>query len=273
MAHDFLKRIRSGIAGLILASVMPCASAAESIVLASTTSTEQSGLFDHILPIFEKASGISVKVVALGTGQALDVGRRGDADALLVHDRAAEDKFVAEGYGSYRRDVMYNDFVIVGPGADPAAVKGAADATDAFGRIAGKGAVFISRADKSGTHAAEMRFWKAAEIDPVGQGWYKEAGTGMGPTLNMAAGVDGYTLSDRGTWANFKNRQNLTILHAGDPKLFNPYGAILVNPDKHPHVKKAAAERFIDWLTSDAGREAIASYRIGGEQLFFPSKR
>jgi tungstate transport system substrate-binding protein len=273
MAHDFLKRIRLAVIGVALVGTAQVAAAAESIVLASTTSTEQSGLFGHILPIFEQATGITVKVVALGTGQALDVGRRGDADALLVHDRAAEDKFVADGYGSYRRDVMYNDFVIVGPGADPAAVRGAADTADAFGRIAAKGATFISRADKSGTHAAEMRFWKSAAVSPVGQGWYKEAGTGMGPTLNMAAGVDGYTLSDRGTWANFRNRQNLTILHAGDPKLFNPYGVILVNPDKHPHVKKAAAEQFIDWLTSDAGRSAIASYRIGGEQLFFPSPR
>lgn len=273
MAHELLKRIRVAVLGVVLAGAAQAAPAAESIVLASTTSTEQSGLFGHILPIFEKTSGISVKVVALGTGQALDVGRRGDADALLVHDRAAEDKFVAEGYGSYRRDVMYNDFVVVGPTADPAAVKASSDTSDAFRRIAGKGATFISRADKSGTHAAELRFWKAAAIEPVGQSWYKEAGTGMGPTLNMAAGVDAYTLSDRGTWANFKNRQNLAILYAGDPKLFNPYGAILVNPDRHPHVKKAAAERFIDWLTSDAGREAIASYRIGGEQLFFPSPR
>lgn len=273
MAHELLKRIRVAVVGVVLAGAAQVATAAESIVLASTTSTEQSGLFGHILPIFEKTTGISVKVVALGTGQALDVGRRGDADALLVHDRAAEDKFVAEGYGSYRRDVMYNDFVVVGPAVDPAAVKASSDTADAFRRIAGKGATFISRADKSGTHAAELRFWKAVAIEPVGQAWYKEAGTGMGPTLNMAAGVDAYTLSDRGTWANFKNRQSLAILYAGDPKLFNPYGAILVNPERHPHVKKAAAERFIDWLTSDAGRDAIASYRIGGEQLFFPSPR
>ena len=215
----------------------------------------------------------SVQVMAAGTGQSLKMGENGDADLVMTHAPSAEKAFVDAGFGIEPVHLMYNDFVIVGPGADPAAVKGAADATSAFARIAGKGAVFISRADKSGTHAAEMRFWKAAAIDPIGQGWYKEAGTGMGPTLNMAAGVDGYTLSDRGTWANFRNRQNLAILHAGDPKLFNPYGAILVSPDKHPHVKKAAAERFIDWLTSDAGRDAIAAYRIGGEQLFFPSKR
>lgn len=276
MAHEFLKRLRSvAIAAAVAttATFAPLAHAEESIVLASTTSTEQSGLFGHILPLFEKETGITVKVVALGTGQALDVGRRGDADALLVHDRAAEDKFVEEGYGAYRRDVMYNDFVVVGPKNDPAGVKAASDATAAFRTIADKEATFISRGDKSGTHAAELRFWKAAGVEPVGKGWYKEAGTGMGPTLNMAAGVDAYTLSDRGTWANFKNRQNLDILFAGDPRLFNPYGAILVNPEKHPHVKKAAAEKFIDWITSDAGRAAIASYRIGDEQLFFPSVR
>lgn len=272
MAHALLNRLRVFTAAMLVAAA-PAAGAAESIVLASTTSTEQSGLFGHILPVFEKATGITVKVVALGTGQALDVGRRGDADALLVHDRVAEDAFVAEGYGRYRRDVMYNDFVVIGPGADPAAVKGASDTPDAFGRIAGKAATFISRADKSGTHAAELRFWKAAGVEPVGQDWYKEAGAGMGPTLNMAAGVDAYTLSDRGTWANFKNRQSLAIVYEGDPKLFNPYGVILVNPDKHPHVKKAAAEQFIDWITSDAGRAAIASYKLGGEQLFYPTPR
>lgn len=273
MAHEFLKRLRSVALAAALLTSAQLAQAQESIVLASTTSTEQSGLFGHILPIFEKETGIAVKVVALGTGQALDVGRRGDADALLVHDRVAEDKFVEEGYGSYRRDVMYNDFVIVGPKPDPAGIKGSADTEAAFRGIADKQSTFISRGDKSGTHAAEMRFWKAAGVEPVGQGWYKEAGAGMGPTLNMAAGVDAYTLSDRGTWANFKNRQNLDILYAGDPRLFNPYGAILVNPERHSHVKKEAAEKFIAWITSDAGREAIASYRIGDEQLFFPTPR
>lgn len=246
------------------------AGAAESITVASTTSTEQSGLFGHLLPLFEKKTGIAVRVVAVGTGQAIDIGRRGDADALLVHDRAAEDKFVADGAGAYRRDVMYNDFVIVGAKSDPAGLKAASDTTDAFRRMGQGQAPFISRGDRSGTHAAELRFWAAAGIVPKGQPWYKEAGTGMGPTLNMAAAMDGHTLADRGTWASFKNRQNLAILYAGDVKLYNPYGAILVNPAKHPHVKRAAAEAFIDWLTSEEGRQAIASFRVQGEQLFFP---
>ena len=272
MAYQFLKHWKSAVCCLALLSGVQTGAAAESIVVASTTSTEQSGLFGHILLLFEKQSGIQVKVVALGTGQALDVGRRGDADVLLVHDRAAEDKFVAEGYGAYRKDVMYNDFVLVGPTEDPARIKGAADTVEAFRQIATAGSLFISRADKSGTHAAEMRFWDAAKVNPVGQAWYKEAGTGMGPTLNMAAGVNAYTLSDRGTWANFKNRQDLTVLYAGDPKLFNPYGVILVNPARYPQVKRTAAEQFINWLTSDAGHQAIASYKLGGEQLFFPAQ-
>ncbi len=273
METAFLKCLGRIAVSLALAGSLHVAAADDSIVVASTTSTEQSGLFGHILPIFEKETGIGVKVVALGTGQALDVGRRGDADVLLVHDRAAEDKFVAEGYGTDRRDVMYNDFVVVGPEPDPAGLKSAASTIDAFRRIAASGAVFISRGDNSGTHAAERRVWKAAGIEPTGQGWYKEAGSGMGPTLNMAAGVDAYTLSDRGTWANFRNRGKLRIVYAGDPGLFNPYGVILVNPARHPHVKKAQAERFIDWITSDKGRQAIASYKIDGEQLFFPSSR
>ena len=252
--------------GLTAASV----SAGEAITLASTTSTDNSGLFGYILPIFEKDSGIQVKVVALGTGQALDVGKRGDADALLVHDRAKEDAFVAEGYGAYRRNVMYNDFVIVGPAADPAGVAGAATANEAFARIADAGASFASRADRSGTHSAEMRFWKGAGKAPEGQGWYKASGSGMGATLNMAAGIGAYTLSDRGSWANFKNRQDLKILFQGDAKLYNPYGVILVNPVRHPHVKQVAAERFIAWLTSDAGHKAIADFKLNGEQLFFP---
>lgn len=268
MANGILKLVRA--AALLLATLAGGAQAGESIVLASTTSTDQSGLFGFILPIFEKETGIAVKVVALGTGQALDVGRRGDADVLLVHDRAAEDKFVAEGYGIDRRDVMYNDFVLVGPAADPAAVKGAKSTTDAFARIAGKGAVWVSRGDRSGTHSAELRFWKSASVEPKGQGWYKEAGAGMGPTLNMAAGMGAYTLADRGTWASFKNRQDLAILYAGDPKLYNPYGVILVNPAKHPHVKRVEGERFIDWITSAEGRRAIAAYKIGSEQLFYP---
>ncbi|WP_079433889.1 substrate-binding domain-containing protein [Zoogloea sp. LCSB751] len=268
MAYGVLKFLRSAVLGL--AALAPAAQAGETIVVASTTSTEQSGLFNFILPIFEKHSGIAVKVVALGTGQALDVGRRGDADVVLVHDRPAEDKFVADGYGVERKDVMYNDFVLVGPMADAAGVKGAKDATDAFARIARKGSPWVSRGDRSGTHAAELRFWQSAGVDPKGQGWYKEAGSGMGPTLNMAAGMGAYTLADRGTWASFRNRQDLAILYAGDPKLYNPYGVMLVNPAKHPHIKKAAGERFIAWLTSAEGRRAISAYRIGNEQLFYP---
>jgi len=269
VANGILKRL---VAAAALSLVALGAAAADSITLASTTSTEQSGLFGHILPIFQKKTGIEVKVVALGTGQALDVGRRGDADALLVHDRAKEDAFVAEGYGAYRKNVMYNDFVIVGPTEDPADIKTAKDAGDAFKKIADGGKAFVSRGDRSGTHSAEQRFWKAVDVNPVGQTWYKEAGAGMGPTLNMAAGMGAYTLTDRGTWANFKNRQGLAILYSGDPKLFNPYGAILVNPERHPHVKKALAETFINWITSDEGAAAIASYKLGGEQLFFPMK-
>ena len=269
MANGILKR-------LFVASAFSLAAlgavAADSITLASTTSTEQSGLFGHILPIFAKKTGITVKVVALGTGQALDVGRRGDADALLVHDRAKEDAFVAEGYGAYRKNVMYNDFVMVGPTDDPAAIKSASDAGDAFKKIASSAATFVSRGDRSGTHSAEQRFWKSVDVTPSGRDWYKEAGAGMGPTLNMAAGMGAYTLTDRGTWANFKNRQGLAILYSGDAKLFNPYGAILINPERHPHVKKALAETFINWLTSDEGAAAIASYKLGGEQLFFPMK-
>lgn len=271
MANGVLKFLTSAV--FSVAAMVSAAQAGESIVLASTTSTEQSGLFNFILPIFEKSSGIAVKVVALGTGQALDVGKRGDADVLLVHDRAAEDKFVAEGYGVERKDVMYNDFVLVGPAADAAGVKGAKDTADAFGRIAKKGSNWVSRGDRSGTHAAELRFWGSAGVDVKGQGWYKEAGAGMGPTLNMAAGMGAYTLADRGTWASFKNRQDLTIVYAGDPKLYNPYGVMLVNPAKHPHVKKAAGEKFIAWITSPDGRRAISAYKIGNEQLFYPLSR
>jgi len=255
---------------LALLGAFGTAWAGETIVLASTTSTEQSGLFGFILPKFTAKTGIEVKVVALGTGQALELGRRGDADVLLVHDRPAEERFVAEGHGAYRKDVMANDFVIVGPASDPAGVKGEQDAVDGFVRLGQGRATFVSRADNSGTHAAERRLWQAAGVAPVGQPWYKESGSGMGPTLNMAASLDGYTLSDRGTWANFRNRQNLVILLQGDPRLYNPYGVILVNPDKHPHVNKAAAETFIDWITSSEGRAAIADYKPGGEQLFFP---
>lgn len=243
------------------------------ITLASTTSTEQSGLFDHILPIFTRESGIAVRVVAVGTGQALAIAARGDADALLVHDRIGEDKFVADGNGIDRRDVMFNDFVLVGPESDPARVRGLKDAKEALMRIAAAHATFASRGDDSGTNRLELRLWKAAGIDikDAGSGWYRELGSGMGTTLNTSAGLDAYTLADRATWANFSNRGSLEILVEGDAALFNPYGSILVNPQKFPHVKAADARRWHEWLTSAAGRAAIASYRIKGEQLFFPS--
>ena len=247
--------------------------AEESIIVASTTSTEQSGLFGYILPRFEAKTGIKVKVVALGTGQALDTARRGDADVVFVHDRPAEDKFVAEGWGVDRRDVMYNDFVIVGPKADASKVKGTTDVVEGFRRIAAGNTPFISRGDKSGTNAAELRFWKELNVDPKEWAGYKEAGAGMGPTLNMAAAMGAYTLSDRGTWLSFKNRQDLEIVLAGDTRLFNPYGVMLVNPAKYPHVKKEAGMKFINWITSREGQETIAAYKINGEQLFFPSAK
>ena len=242
------------------------------IVMASTTSTEQSGLFGHLLPLFTKDTGIGVRVVAQGTGQALDMGRRGDADILFVHDKAAEEKFVADGWGLKRRPVMYNDFVVVGPKADPAGVKGS-DVAAALTKIAAAGAPFISRGDRSGTNAAELRYWKAAGVDiaatkPAG---YKECGCGMGPDLNMAASSNAYTLTDRGTWLSFKNRGDLVVPIEGDKQLFNQYGVIVVNPAKHPHVKVDLAQAFSDWVTSSAGQQAIASYKVSGEQLFFPN--
>jgi tungstate transport system substrate-binding protein len=244
--------------------------AEESIIVASTTSTDQSGLFGYILPRFEAKTGIKVKVVALGTGQALDTARRGDADVVFVHDRPAEDKFVADGWGIERRDVMYNDFVLVGPKADAAKVKETKDVVEAFRRIAAATTPFISRGDKSGTHSAELRFWKEAGVDPKAWAGYKEAGAGMGPTLNMSAAMGGYTLADRGTWLSFKNRQDIEIVLAGDKRLFNPYGVMLVNPAKYPHVKKDAGMQFIAWITSPEGQETIAAYKINGEPLFFP---
>jgi len=249
---------------------MSTAGAAEVITVASTTSTDQSGLFGHILPRFTAATGIQVKVVALGTGQALDLGRRGDADVVLVHDRPAEDRFVAEGYGIERRDVMYNDFVLVGPANDPARIAEAKTAAEALRRIAASNAPFVSRGDRSGTHAAELRQWQIAGVDPKSTKGYRDAGAGMGPTLNMAAALNAYTLADRGTWLSFRNRQELRLLLAGDPQLFNPYGVILVNPERHPHVKQAEGRRFIAWLAGKEGQEAIASYRIEGQPLFFP---
>ena len=243
---------------------------AQSIVMSSTTSTEQSGLFGHLMPEFKKASGIDVKVVALGTGQALDMARRGDADVVFVHDQAAEEKFVADGFGLKRYPVMYNDFVLIGPKGDPVATKGS-DIVAALKKISAGNAAFISRGDKSGTHAAELRFWNQAGLaDKKGSG-YKECGCGMGPALNMAAATNAYVLSDRGTWLSFKNRGELTILVEGDQALFNQYGVMVVNPAKHPHVKAALAQQFADWVVSPAGQQAIAAYKIGGEQLFFPN--
>jgi tungstate transport system substrate-binding protein len=242
------------------------------IVMASTTSTEQSGLFAHLLPAFKQATGIGVRVVALGTGQALDTARRGDADVVFVHDQAAEEKFVAEGYGLKRLPVMYNDFVVIGPKSDPAGVRGK-DIVAAMKKLAATHASFVSRGDRSGTHAAELRCWKAADVDmaaakPAG---YKECGCGMGQALNIAASSGAYVLADRGTWLNFKNRGDLGILVEGDPPLFNQYGVMVVNPARHPHVKKDLAQAFADWVVSPAGQAAIASYRIGGEHVFFPN--
>ncbi len=242
----------------------------QSIVMSSTTSTEQSGLFSHLMPAFKKASGTDVKVVALGTGQALDMARRGDADVVFVHDQAAEEKFVAEGFGLKRLPVMYNDFVLIGPKADPAATKGR-DIVAGLTRLAAANAAFVSRGDKSGTHAAELRYWKLAGLDAAKGAGYRECGCGMGPALNIAASQGAYVLADRGTWLNFKNRADLAVLVEGDQRLFNQYGVMVVNPAKHPHVKQAEAQKFVDWVTSAAGQASIADYKIGGEQLFFPN--
>ena len=258
---------------LVSAFASPTLAQERSITVASTTSTEQSGLFGHTLPIFTRETGIAVRVVALGTGQALDVGRRGDADVVFVHDRAAEERFVAEGFGGPRRHVMFNDFVITGPTADPARIAGLSDTAEALRRIATARAPFISRGDRSGTHAAELRLWQLAGVDPAsGRGqWYREVGQGMGAALNTAAAQGAYILADRGTWLSFRNRQDQRILIEGDTRLFNQYGVMLVNAQRHPHVKAADGQRFIDWLLSAAGQAAIASYRINGEQLFFPN--
>lgn len=246
----------------------------KSIVVSSTTSTEQSGLFNYLLPIFRMKTGIEVKVVAVGTGQALDIGRRGDADVVLVHDKPAEEKFVDEGFSTKRYEVMYNDFILIGPKSDPVKVGGGKDIQVALQKIAAAQASFVSRADKSGTHAAELRYWKGAGISPSSsQAWYKETGSGMGPALNTAAAMNGYILADRGTWLSFKNRGDLVILVQGDPKLFNQYGVMLVNPAKFPHVKKVQGQEFIDWLVSKSGQDVIASYKIDGEQLFFPNAK
>ena len=246
----------------------------KSIVVSSTTSTEQSGLFNYMLPIFKMKTGIEVKVVAVGTGQALDIGRRGDADVVFVHDKPAEEKFVEEGFSTKRYEVMYNDFVLIGPKSDPAKIAGGKDIQVALQKIAAAQAPFVSRADKSGTHAAELRYWKGAGVSvSPGPSWYKETGSGMGPALNTASAMNGYILADRGTWLSFKNRGDLAILVQGDPKLFNQYGVMLVNPAKFPHVKKVQGQEFIDWLISKNGQDVIASYKIDGEQLFFPNAK
>ena len=250
----------------------PAAAEERFITMASTTSTEQSGLFAHLLPAFTKATGIDVHVVAVGTGQALDMGRRGDADVLFVHDKPAEEKLIAEGWGLKRTDVMYNDFILVGPKSDPTGVRGK-NIVAALGKLAGSSAAFISRGDKSGTNAAELRYWKEAGIDAPAtrMAKYRECGCGMGPALNIASASNAYVLADRGTWLSFKNRGELVLLVEGDTRLFNQYGVIVVNPAKHPQTKTALAQAFADWILSPAGQATIASYRIGGEQLFFPN--
>jgi tungstate transport system substrate-binding protein len=242
------------------------------ITVASTTSTEQSGLFGYLLPIFEKKTGIAVRVVALGTGQALDLARRGDADVVFVHAKSAEEKFLAEGEGVKRFPVMYNDFVLIGPKSDPAKIAGDKDILDALKKIQSTSAPFVSRGDRSGTHIAELELWKAAgiDIDKAKGPWYRDTGQGMGPALNTAASMNAYILADRGTWLAFKNRGDLAILVEGDKRLFNQYGVMLVNPAKHPNVKKDLGQTFIDWLISPEGQAAIAGYKIGGEQLFYP---
>ena len=271
---NLIRRVVFGIILMaLIAAATPAAWAQKFITVASTTSTEQSGLFKHMLPAFQKKTGIEVRVVALGTGQALDMARRGDADVVFVHARAAEEKFVAEGHGVKRTPVMYNDFVLIGPKSDPAKVGGGKDILDALKKVKAAGAPFVSRGDRSGTHMAELDLWKAAaiDIDREKGPWYRDTGQGMGPALNTASSMNAYVLADRGTWISFRNRADLAILVEGDKRLFNQYGVILVNPAKHPHVKKDLGQAFIDWVISPEGQKNIAEYRIGGEQLFFPN--
>lgn len=252
---------------------LPAAAADKFIVVASTTSTQDSGLFDYLLPIFKAKTGIEVRVVAQGTGQALDTARRGDADVVFVHDKVAELKFLAEGYGVDRREVMYNDFVIVGPKSDPAHIAGTRNVAAALKEIADKHLPFTSRGDRSGTNAAELRLWALSGVDlETAKGpWYRETGQGMGPTLNITAAMDAYSFTDRGTWLNFKNRRDLIIAVEGDAKLFNQYGVMLVNPAKHPHVKRELGMAFVDWITSPDGQRTISGYKINGEPVFFPN--
>ena len=260
---------------LLVLAAGPVAALDKFIVVASTTSTEQSGLFGSLLPAFEKDTGIKARVVALGTGQALDMARRGDADVVFVHDHAAEEKFVAEGFGVKRMPVMYNDFVLIGPKSDPANIAGSKDILDALRKIELSQSPFASRGDKSGTHGAELRYWKAARVDlDAKKGpWYRDTGSGMGPTLNTASSMNAYVLADRGTWLAFRNRGELAILVEGDQKLFNQYGVMLVNPARHPHVKKDLGQTFVDWVVSPQGQAAIANYKIEGQQLFFPNAK
>lgn len=271
------RAVRGFVAGCLLlwASATSLAAQPVFITVASTTSTEQSGLFRHLLPAFTKKTGIEVRVVAVGTGQALKIGERGDCDVVFVHDTQAELAFVEQGFGIDRHEVMYNDFVLVGPASDPAHLDGGKDIVAALRKIANAKAPFVARGDDSGTSKAEIRLWKEAGIDPkaAGGGWYRDTGSGMGPTLNIAAAMDGYTLSDRGTWLSFKNKQNLKIIVEGDRRLFNQYGVMLVNPAKHPHVKQDLGRQFIDWMISPEGQRAIADYRIDGEPLFFPDAK
>jgi tungstate transport system substrate-binding protein len=245
------------------------------VIVQSTTSTQNSGLFDAILPKFRAKTGIEVRVVAVGTGQALKNGRNGDGDVVLVHARAAEDRFIAEGFGVERQDVMFNDFVIIGPPDDPGSVKAMRDAPAALAKIAGARALFVSRGDNSGTHIKERSLWKASAVDPSGASgtWYREAGSGMGATLNTAVGMGAYTLTDRATWTSFRNRRDFEILVEGDTRLFNPYGVMLVNPKRHVHVNAAGGRVFIAWLTGSAGQAAIAAYYVSGIQLFYPSAK
>jgi tungstate transport system substrate-binding protein len=273
--NSLRRNFLAGIAGALWLATLPALAEDKFIVVSSTTSTEQSGLFGHLLPSFEKKTGIKVRVVALGTGQALDMGRRGDADVVFVHDKAAEEKFVTEGFGVERKEVMYNDFVLIGPKADPAGIAGGKDILDALRKIEAAKAPFVSRGDKSGTHAAELRYWKAAgiDLDKAKGPWYRDTGSGMGPALNAAASMDAYILADRGTWLSFKNRAELTVVVEGDKSLFNQYGVMLVNPAKHAHVKKELGQQFIDWVVSSEGQQSIADYKIGGQQLFFPNAK
>lgn len=263
-----------GLAALLLTPALPSLAAdSPFIIVQSTTSTQNSGLFDHLLPLFEAESGIEVRVVAVGTGQALRNAENGDGDVLLTHAKEAEEAFVAAGHGVARQDLMYNDFVLVGPAGDPAGIAGMQDVSEALQRIAASGALFASRGDDSGTHKAELRLWQAADLDPAAEsgGWYRETGSGMGATLNLAVGMNAYTLTDRATWIAFANKGSHGIVLSGDPALFNQYGVILVNPEKHPNVKAEAGQTFIDWLLSKTGQQAIAAYEVQGQQLFFPN--